>query len=427
VVALWNPTGLNDGVVTALGQLGMRLLRYPGGVPAQWTGWTRRYSKKDEVLSHEDAYELARRTRTRLVLQTNVATDKPEDALDSSGAHHARWAEHLRERGVPVAAWEIGNEPEIDAPESIRSDLDKVYEWYNAKYAEHVTAIRSVDPEALVMGPASANTWFWWAKGALAMFLRAHGNKGGSGLAELLSVHWYPDAHKGSWPEKRGTAQDWEACMDYLKGVIAEHDTRDLPLHITEWNWGAGMDTAASQHVASALGNADVVGMFMRTGVQGHQFFTLQRIRNNWGVLAVKGEGMRENEPSPSYFALSLASKLENEVLAVSSQADERNVLSAYAARRKGGDVVVLLINKSEAPLVVDLAFARYAMLGKRVEVHELRGKNGQLEDTEVVFNGVTSPRPDEEPLPSPRVGQAQGEFQQRLEPYSLSLVSFAP
>ncbi|MBA3846785.1 MAG: hypothetical protein H0X45_09090 [Planctomycetes bacterium] len=37
--ALWNATGASPGTTKAVSQLGIDLLRFPGGVPCQWYDW----------------------------------------------------------------------------------------------------------------------------------------------------------------------------------------------------------------------------------------------------------------------------------------------------------------------------------------------------------------------------------------------------
>ena len=192
LVALWNPTADSPGTVHAFAQMGMKLLRFPGGVPAQFYDWEKPLDSGWSLLTPERAGTMAQAGGAQMVFQTNIANDKTEHdkktgktfRFNSSGEHQAGWVSFARENGITVAFWEIGNEPEMDAPQPIKARArarTAIYDWYNAKYAEQVKAIRPVDPDARVMGPAATNTWFWWHEKNLEKFLVAHGNKQGTG------------------------------------------------------------------------------------------------------------------------------------------------------------------------------------------------------------------------------------------------------
>ncbi|MCL1888093.1 MAG: glycoside hydrolase family 44 protein, partial [Kiritimatiellaeota bacterium] len=296
LVALWNDTGTVAETKRAYEQMGMGLVRFPGGVPCQWYDWKEPLASGWTTQTPQTAWEFAKAGHSKMVFQTNTATDQSTDkdgkkySFNSSGEHAAAWVAAMKKANVGVAFWEIGNEPEMDAPKEFKDKGQAaIYEWYNAKYAEQVKAIRKADPKARVMGPSATNTWFWWAEGNLAKFLKAHGNRGGSGLADAISLHWYPGGGDAPWENKRGIVQgEWPKAMDFIRKTIREHDSRDLPVYITEWNWGAGDKNESGSEFANALGVADTVGMFLRTGVAGHNFFCLQRVKRNWGVLAMR-------------------------------------------------------------------------------------------------------------------------------------------
>ena len=431
--ALWNETGDSPGAVRAFSQMGLGLVRFPGGVTAHWYDWKDPLASGLTRLTPERAWKLAQAGGARMVFQTNTAnseggvnksTGKPYK-FDNSAAHQAEWVSFARTNRMGVAFWEIGNEPEMDAPQQFKNDQAAVYAWYNPVFEAQARAIKALDPQARVLGPASTNTWYWWHEGNLAKFLAAHGNKHGTGLVDAVSLHWYPGGGDGPWESKRGEAQGWADSMKFVRGVIEEHDSRRLPVYVTEWNWGAGDKNASARKLSNALGCADVVGMFLRTGVAGHTHFCLQKIDRGWGVLAMKGDARPEDQPSPTYFALALAAKLHGRILDVSSDADAKNVLSAYGAQTRDGAVRVMLINKSGDPVEAALSLAGDTSKGTRsdVLVETLLGIGGDIEDEEVIFNGVKSPDPAHDDLPKPKVEPARGKW--LLPPYSITLISF--
>lgn len=434
LVALWNDTSDSPGAVRAFSQMGLGLVRFPGGVPAQWYDWKAPLATGWTELTPERAWRLARAGGARMVFQTNTAnsgggvnesTGMPYK-FDNSASHQAEWVSYCRSNRIGVAFWEIGNEPEMDAPERLRKDQAAVYAWYNEVFEAQARAIKALDPQARVLGPASTNTWYWWHEGNLARFLEAHGNRRGSGLVDAVSLHWYPGGGDGAWESKRGEAQGWADAMKFVRAVIEQHDSRGLPVYVTEWNWGAGDKNTSSGRLSNALGCADCVGMFLRTGVAGHTHFCLQKIDRGWGVLAMKQDARPADQASPTYFALALAAKLHGRILDVTSDADAKNVLSVYGSQEKDGTVRVMLINKSGDPVDAALSLAGDAPVpGIRSEVHveTLLGIDGDIEDEDVIFNGVRSPDPARDDLPKPRVEPARGTWS--LAPYSITLISF--
>ena len=432
-VALWNDSGDSPGAVRAFSQMGLGLLRFPGGVPAQWYDWKEPLATGFTELTPERAWKMAQAGGARMVFQTNAATSeagvnkntgKPYK-LDNSAAHQAEWVSFSRRSGIDVAFWEIGNEPEMDAPQPLKKDQAAVYAWYNKVFEDQARAIKALDPQARVLGPASTNTWFWWHEGNLEKFLEAHGNKHGTGLVDAVSLHWYPGGGDGPWESKRGEAQGWADAMEFIRGVVDQNDSRRLPLYVTEWNWGAGDQNTSARKLSNALGCADIVGMFLRTGVAGHTHFCLQKIDRGWGVLAMKNDSRPADQPSPTYFALALAAKLHGRILDVVSDADAKNVLSVYGAQTRDGTVRVLLINKSADPIDAGLSLAGEGLTGTTsgAQVETLQGLDGDIEDEDVVFNGVKSPDPARDDLPKPKVEPARSTWS--LPPYSITLISF--
>ena len=430
--ALWNDTGTAPETLAAFKQMNHGLLRFPGGVPCQWYDWKEPLATGWTEMTPQSVWEFAKAGGAKMVFQTNTANDSSTDkdgkkySFDSSGAHAAEWVAAMKKAGVNVAFWEIGNEPEMDAPKEIvkdKNNQEQVYAWYNAKYKEQVEAIRKVDPKARVMGPSATNTWFWWAQGTLAKFMKAHGNKTGSGLADVISIHWYPEGGGGQWKNKRGLVQsEWPKAMEFIKKTIAEHDTRDLPVYITEWNWGAGDKNQSGSEYANAMGVADAIGMFLRTGVAGHNFFVLQRIGNNWGVLAMKQDNRPWHEASPTYYALAMTSMLGGEVLDTATTSDEANVMSVYATRDADRAVNILLINKSEEPVTVKFDWkGTVRPTTAAMKLFTLEGDSPTARD--VTYNGVKSPAPWKSALPPPKNFTVADVANFKIAPYSVNVL----
>lgn len=429
MVALWNETNDDPGTVKAFDVMGQKVIRFPGGVPAEWYDWERPLDSGMTVLSPQRIWNMARSGGASLIFQTNAATFKTAMSggkpyhLDNSGAHAAAWVKAAKAAGMQVAYWEIGNEPEMDAPDKAKGSDDSVYRWYNAKFAEQARAIKAAVPSARVMGPASANEWYWWHQENLAKFLAAEGNRHGTGLVDAVSIHWYPYQSEQAWTIARGDPErEWPRAMDAIEGMIGAADTRNLPVYVTEWNFEGGSADMGGTKLANALGAADCLGEFRETGVAGEEYFCLQHLDHGWGVLASKNDKWPLNYPSPTYFALKMGAMMLPREYSVSCDADRADEMSAYASGDGAGHRIVMLINKTDVVKTANIRFA--AARGGTAKVYTLTGANGRINDSEPLYNGRPWVSWDT-PLAPPRRQSASAPV--RLAPFSMDIVEYGP
>ena len=89
----------------------------------------------------------------------------------------------FKEEGIPVLAFEVGNEPDLYGPN--RADPSWTPEKYCEKFREYHAAIKAVDPDALVAGPAVSGADI--AEPYLKEFLKLCGD-----VVDVLTWHIYP-------------------------------------------------------------------------------------------------------------------------------------------------------------------------------------------------------------------------------------------
>lgn len=231
------------------------------------------------------------------------------------------WVQHLVQRfgdaahgGVQYYA--IDNEPDLwDGTQTDVHPAQMSYDSMVSTFVDYATAIKEVDPTALVTGPvlsgwtgyyssaldrgtdnfrssldrnAHGGTPFlpWW----LAQ-VRKHDEQSGKRSLDVVDVHWYPQGGEytagGADPKMnalrlRSTRSLWDPTYvdeswigktwdeHTVQGVVRliprlrEWVTANYPgtkIAITEWNWGAD-DTPNG-----ALAIAEVLGIFGREGV----------------------------------------------------------------------------------------------------------------------------------------------------------------
>jgi hypothetical protein len=395
-VAFWDNQQRSAGSREALRRSGVQIIRYPGGVPGNYMDWAKIPGSWAGTDS-DSLWAYAKAVGARLMMQTNPFASKVNDAgtvNDPSGKHVADWVTYCKNKGIDAPFWEVGNEPEGEAPVSWNyPKLDStLIKGYLTAYNDQAPAMKTADGSIQVMGPVSANTWYWWAQGFLEVFKRFCDKN-----ADAISLHWYGDG--STYDAIAGLAQQWYPAMAYIRSVTAK------PVFITEWN-NHGANGNINTTIGSAVVNADIIGVFARTGVSGHAWFGCIHGASNggygaWGILYGSGEPKPLDTPTPGYFILPLWAKMGPSVLGVTNPADTQKVLTAYAHKKNDGSVQVMLINKSTLRSV-EVKFSGFDPTGKKVMVYELKPANGANDDMNVVYNNKLNPSPSTEDLPQP-------------------------
>ncbi len=281
-----------------------------------------------------------------------------------------------------VFAYALDNEPGLWTQNHPRVMPQRVpIDEFLARSIAAARAIKTVDPAALVFGPASwgatemvnfQNAPDWSAHARYGSFLalyldafRRASEADGKRLLDALDVHWYPFTSQGqlfrtdtealdsarldaprSLTEPDFAEQSWVSralgqkgedavglpLLPNLHGLIA----RRFPgtkLAITEFNYGLGQRMPTALALADALGRYATGGVFMAT---------------HWGSLAdLLGESYRLYR-QPDIKGGAFAGR------ALSIEHDMPAALSAFAAE-EGGALRIAMINRASREIAVDL------------------------------------------------------------------------
>jgi alpha-N-arabinofuranosidase len=161
---------LDEEAVRLARELGVTMLRFPGGVFADFYHWKDGVGPQDArpVRPHmpgadgsrmsfgtDEALELSRQLRAPLLITANIVTGTPQEAAD--------WVRYTRdvarkETGVPpVRYWELGNENynSGNLPYLEQSTLSPAE--YSMRVREYATAMREVDPGIRIGAISDAN------------------------------------------------------------------------------------------------------------------------------------------------------------------------------------------------------------------------------------------------------------------------------
>ena len=421
---------------------GVQLFRYPGGEPGEWADLLMTGKCTDNSSANWGAppyvslWTFAQSAGVpSLMLQTNPTTQYcGSGSQDSSGTHAAAIASDVASHGVS-AVYEIGNEPDIGGSYFGSNGGQSAY---IAKFIEHANAIHGVQPSAEVYGPVvcglGGNCSFptGWDSGWLDAFLAQTGNKAtgtGKGSVDGVSFHvyWHPEWGYSDLQQakidKYGFAYYWsQTVMPYVRGIVAKHDTRDLPIVISEISVGNGVanDTSQTQNVFSVLETLDVIGAFAASGVRSFQWFDANAAGPNdfWMITT--------NKARPVYYSFVAWSKMGNQTLDVTSSANPHDV-AVYATKKADGSVQVLLINKTNSAHDVTLSFLGFAPAGKALQVYTAGpAASGDDSASSIVYNGATDPLPGALPAPTSSSNTAPSPVYS-LPSYSFAVLAFGP
>jgi hypothetical protein len=391
---------------------GLQQLRFPGGEPAEWFDLAMTDKCSDgsganwDAPSYQALWSFAKSASVRsLMLQTNPTPQFcGSGSQDASGAHAAAIVKAANDAGVRLGAVEIGNEPDIsDSWFGSHGGADA----YTDKFIEHAQAIHAVSADTPVFGPAvcglGSNCSFpaTWDSGWIGNFLAKTGDKAsgpGKGTVDGISFHIYIHSDWGfsdlkeAGVDKYGFAQYWsKTAMPYLREQIAKYDSRPLPIAITEISAGNGIpnDAAQTQNMFSVLATLDTLASFAVSGVHSVHWFDANAAgpSDYWLMTA--------SEPRPIFYSFVLWARMGGKMLSVSTGLDPHQV-AVYAARDDNGNVQVLGINKTAAPVDLALNITGLDVSGRESVVDLVEPSDaGKDSSLQVKLNGMVGPTPD--------------------------------
>ncbi len=437
-VAFWDLAQGSAASNSALSKTNIKMIRFPGGDPGDWYDWQCPYytdqqspncpsspvSTSWSMTSPLGLWQYASKLGGSVLFQTNYEGNVPnppgKNYAVNSPENAAAWASYAKAQGMR-ASFEIGNEDDIH----MTSRHDANFQPYIAAFNAQARAIHAVDRTFKVFGPTGTNEWFWWGLDSLGMFLAQTGDRTGTGQVDGVSLHFYSGS---DWDSSVDRPQYWERSdgpWNYIKNTLAAHDTRALPVYISEWHLGpAGAWFNAS--MANALITTDMIGAFAESGVAGHQYFTIHNVDTDpysFGLLHSTNESRAADSPTPTYYGMVLWGQMGDQVLGLTQSADPARGVSHYATKKSDGSVQVLSINKSGAAETVAVSFTGFNPTGRDVRVHTLNPV-GDRGSRDVRYNGVTNPRPDA--LPAAAQQRVSGaSFSHVLAANSISMLDF--
>ncbi|HZU14547.1 MAG TPA: hypothetical protein VFB58_17045 [Chloroflexota bacterium] len=426
--AYYEPAEGSRASARALAQTPIRVVRFPGGSPADSYDWQ---DPQTYGTSHTSPLRLWTWARsfgaTHILFQTNFRGNIPNPPGRSYAANSpqnaAAWVQYDQRLHIP-AAMEVGNEEDWHLLH--RAD-DPAYQTYIDGFNAQARAMHQVDPHLAVLGPVGMNVWYWLNLDGLKMFLRGAGNRYGSGQVGGITLHFYDGS---DWNNAMRSPQWWlspHGPWAAIENIVRAYDTRRLPVYITEWNLGnRDQHNTFTPTLGHALAVADMIGAFAVSGVAGQDYFTIHR-SDGWGLLYGAHDARPADSPMPTYYAMALWDHMGRRVLASQQTDDAASVLSSYATSGKSGSIRVLLVNKRPTAHHVVIELQRRSPAGHRLHIYRLSGAAGSVSDLDAIYDGVRMPSPQHR-LPGPiNGGVVHGNrLTYTIAPYSAVVLDLA-
>jgi len=372
--AVWDDQFNTATTVSLLSANRTRLLRFPGGSLSDEYHWRTNTTLNNTWTwaTDFDAFAgVASALGAQAVVTANYGTGTPEEAAD--------WVRYANvTRGYGFKYWEIGNECFGSWETDRRARPHDAYS-YAVAARDYIAAMKAADPTikigvVVVTGenayanytdhpatnPRTGQTHNGWTPVLLetlrtlgvtpdfVIYHRYEQNPGGEDDAALLqsSKSWAADA-----------ADLRRQLDDYLGAASAP-----VELVCTEANSVSSLPGKQTTSLVGGLFYADSFGQILQTEFTTRMWWDLrngqERNNNNnsllygWRQYGDYGLVSAASEPYPTYFASKLMSLFTAPGDRVVQAASNYNLLAAYAVKRAGGMLALLLINKSPASAV---------------------------------------------------------------------------
>ena len=246
-----------------------------------------------------------------------------------------------------IKYWAIGNEPNLYTNFPMYEDMN--VDQYNKLFREYYKAMKSVDPNIIIIGPEITNYVAQSepidenGKSWMQEFLKVNGD-----IVDIVSFHRYPfPPDMSSEPltkrELLDSTLEWDFILDETKIMIKEITGRDIPIAVTEinsdWTHATGGE-ATTDSFFNAIWWADVLGEMIEHDVEITAYFLLQCKISQGGYGLIGKYDIR-----PTYYVYQLYQNFGETFLTSENSYPE---LSVYAAHREDKAITVMLINKSE-------------------------------------------------------------------------------
>ena len=362
--AVWDGQMNTPFSVSTLKQAGVQMMRFPGGSYGDGYNWRNNTEAGGFVAPGTDFDSFMGTVKSvgaQAVLIANYGSSTPQDAAD--------WVQYANvTKGYHDQYWEIGNELYGNGYYGADWETDNHASKSPATYAQNViayaSAMKAVDP-TIKVGAVLTLPGNWpdsvVASGDSQDWNQAVLSAAGSAI-DFVIVHYYPSGGQSAASVLQ-TPEQLPGEFAQLRQEINQYAGANGPnigIAMTETDSNNFMDTqpgalyAADTYFTALEGGAFTMDWWdtrngltsVTTAPDGATDFGDEGIFSSGQCNSSNVCEPAMNTPFPSYYAISMLSKVALPGDTLVRSASDNPLLSAHAARNANGDLSVELINK---------------------------------------------------------------------------------
>lgn len=357
----WGKTlpGQVPGLAQAMKAVHSGLIRYAGGLWANWVGWDRTkldnngngtsWTKNGQTYSYnygtneiDSLATLAQAVGSDVMIQVNVSNNDP-----------AMWADMVKYTNIDhnyhFKYWEMGNELDLECSNGASDCVTPAN--YQTRVQAYATAMKAVDPSIQIVGgvPAAAHDYYTsgnWTGASISQYLTQ-----AAPVSDALSWHWYEQCNKpnlsdmytysfpGTDPGSAGSAysRSWSKnAPANIQTQIINPGKPNQQQGVSELNYDACDFSQAPQNTnhANALWAADVLGRLAYNGLDFVTWYTGYGSPTQYALIYKTPD---QDQPTgikvrPTYYTFFMYANYFGDQL-VKSVSDDESKVSMWAAK----------------------------------------------------------------------------------------------
>ncbi len=433
--AVWDKNLDEPYTINRIRQMGIGILRFPGGSTSDGYHWEAGINGKNGRPSHpnfDDFAQVAKGADTQAMITVNYGSGTASEA--------AAWVKYSNiTRHYGFKYWEIGNECYGGWEEDKHKIPHDPY-TYASEAAKYITEMKAADPTIKVgvvvetgedayannkdhaaINPVTGVTHYGWTPVVLSTMKALHV------LPDFLIYHRYEQApHHESDAALLQDAKTWNkdaANLEMMKRDYLGSAGKKIQIVCTENNSVYSNPGKQTTSLVNALYLADSVGNLLKSPFRTWIWWDLRNgvdTSNNlssslygWRPYGDYGVLQLNRDEYPTFYAFRMLKHFARGGDRIVDAVSSTDMVGAFACLRKNGDLALLLINKSPNNILRD-----------HVELRAFKPVGGATE----YFYGI--PQDDAAKNGKPEHGvqrkafNASGaEFSISLQPYSLTTV----
>jgi hypothetical protein len=446
--AIWDSNFDTPTTISLLREVGVHLLRFPGGSLSDEYHWATGRSLTNTwswATSFTNFIHVATNVGAQAIITVNYGTGTPQEA--------AGWVRNANvTNNLGFKYWEIGNECygtwETDSHTSAHDPYT-----YATNAATYMQQMRAADPTikiGVVVVPGEDSNGNGYTgnpatnlitgqvhNGWTPVVLSTLSNKGV--LPDFLIHHVYPQytaSGSTSVPDSdalllqstTGWANDAADLRRQLAGYLGGAGA-NIELLVTENNSDAGSQGRQSTSLVNGLYYADSLGRLMQTEFNSYVWWDLRNGTDTGGSFDPSLYGWRNNGDLgmvgnlstryPAFYAAKMMQFFAQPGDPILPATSDYILLSAYAARQASGAVSLLVLNKdtvgtfnTQIGLAGFLPYSAATLRSFGIPQDETTRTNGPAAGQDIATNSVSG---------------ISASFPWSFAPLSLSLFTFAP